>query len=140
MVTLTHKQIDVTLLLASARHAEAGGVVLFLGTTRKMTAGRRTLTLHYNAYEPMAFAEMQKLHDEACRRWSLVVCHLVHRLGEVPLAEASVAVVTSAAHREAAFNAARWLIDSLKVQVPIWKQEHWADGSTEWVHPGATAQ
>ncbi len=68
-------------------------------------------------------------------QWPLVGCALVHRLGEVGLGEASVAVAVSSPHRRDAFAAAEWLMDRLKQEVPIWKQEHWADGSSEWVHP-----
>ena len=136
MVSLTQEPIDVAQLISTVGQPSAGGVVLFLGLTREMTHGRRTTTLHYEAYRPMAVAEMQKLSDEARRRWMLDECHIVHRLGEVPLGEASVAVVASSAHRDAAFAASRWLIDTLKQRVPIWKQEHWSDGTSEWVHHG----
>ena len=71
-------------------------------------------------------------------RWPLVECAIVHRLGHVELGEASVAIAVSSAHRDVAFAAGKWLIDTLKVVVPIWKKENWADGTTEWVHPGFT--
>jgi molybdopterin synthase catalytic subunit len=67
--------------------------------------------------------------------WPLVTCSIVHRLGLVPLGEASVAVVVSSPHRQEAFDAGEWLIDTLKERVPIWKQEHWADGRSDWIHP-----
>ena len=84
----------------------------------------------------MAEKELAKLEAEARRRWPLEQCLIVHRLGQVPLGEASVAVAVASPHRREAFEAAEWLIDTLKQQVPIWKQEHWVDGKTEWVHPG----
>jgi molybdopterin synthase catalytic subunit len=115
---------------------EAGAVVLFLGTTRAVTDGRETLRLDYEAYGEMAEAELRKLAEEARRRWPVVGCAIVHRLGTVPPAEPSVAVAVSTPHRQDAFEAGKWLIDTLKESVPIWKREHWADGSTEWVHPG----
>jgi len=136
MIRLTQEPIDTTALLAEMQHEEAGAVVLFLGTTRKFTAGRETVELHYDAYHEMAEQELQRLEEEARQRWSLVGCAIVHRLGLVPLAEASVAVAVSSAHRGEAFEAGKWLIDTLKERVPIWKQEHWADGTQEWVHPG----
>jgi molybdopterin synthase catalytic subunit len=135
MVVLTPDPIDLAGLLARVQRPESGAVVLFIGTTRELTEGRKTLTLSYEAYEEMATREIACLVKSAQERWSLVACEVIHRLGEVPLAEASVAVVASAPHRGAAFEAARWLIDSLKLTVPIWKKEHWADGSAEWVHP-----
>jgi molybdopterin synthase catalytic subunit len=141
MILLTPDPIDVTPLLADAQRPEAGAVLLFLGTTRRFTSDRETLELHYEAYEEMASRELSNLEAEARRRWSLAACSVVHRLGRVPLAEASVAVVVSSSHRDNAFAAGRWLIDTLKETVPIWKQEHWADGAVEWVHPaGASAE
>ncbi len=86
----------------------------------------------------MARQKLIELEAEARRQWPLVDCAIVHRLGHVALGEASVAIAVSAAHRDAAFAAGKWLIDTLKVVVPIWKKENWADGSTEWVHPGLT--
>ncbi|MEN1680755.1 MAG: molybdenum cofactor biosynthesis protein MoaE [Planctomycetota bacterium] len=134
MIALTHQPIDTTKLVADASQPAAGAVVLFLGITREFTAGRQTRELAYEAHAAMAEAELARLEAAARDRWPLVACSIVHRLGEVPLAEASVAVVASSPHRADAFEAARWLIDELKQTVPIWKQEHYADGETEWVH------
>jgi molybdopterin synthase catalytic subunit len=135
MVELTRKPIEIASLLARATRPEAGAVVLFLGTTREMTDGRRTVSLDYEAYDEMAEKQLGELEAEARCRWPLVECIIVHRLGQVPLAEASVAIVVSTPHRADAFAAGQWLIDTLKRDVPIWKQEHWADGTSEWVHP-----
>jgi molybdopterin synthase catalytic subunit len=135
MIQLTREPIDSSELLAQASRPEAGAVVLFLGTTRELTDGRQTLTLDYEAYDEMAEKQLIGLEAEARRRWPLVECLIVHRLGRVPLGEASVAIVVSTPHRADAFAAGEWLIDSLKRDVPIWKQEHWADGTREWVHP-----
>ncbi len=135
MIELTRNVIDSNELVVRAQSPQAGAVLLFLGTTRQHTAGRETVELHYDAYEAMATSELHSLEEEARRRWELVDCHIVHRLGRVPLGGASVAIVTSSAHRKEAFEAGQWLIDTLKERVPIWKQEHWADGTTEWVHP-----
>jgi molybdopterin synthase catalytic subunit len=135
MITLTTHPIDPTPLLTQAQTPSAGAVVLFLGITRQFTDGRETAELAYEAYRDMAERELAKLEAEARRRWPLVECLIVHRLGVVPLAEASVAIATSSPHRHAAFEAAHWLIDTLKQSVPIWKQERYATGATEWVHP-----
>jgi molybdopterin synthase catalytic subunit len=140
MIELTAEPIDVAALVARAQQPAAGAVVLFLGITREFTAGRQTVELSYEAYEAMAAKQLAALETEARRRWPLVGCAIVHRLGLVPLAEASVAVAASSPHRDAAFEAARWLIDELKASVPIWKQERWADGTREWVHPQAARQ
>ena len=115
----------------------AGAVNLFLGTTRDHHAGRRVLRLEYEAYERMALAALEALERAACERFTLEHCAIVHRLGEVPVTEASVAVVTSSPHRAAAFDAARWAMDELKRNVPIWKKEHFEGGGEAWVegHP-----
>ncbi len=136
MIQLTDNPIDTTALLDRARSPEAGAVVLFLGTTRELTDGRRTVALDYEAYQEMAERKLAELEAEARRRWPLAECLIVHRLGRVPVGEASVAIVVSTPHRRQAFAAGEWLIDALKAQVPIWKREQWDDGTTEWVHPG----
>jgi len=136
MVELTREPIDTARLLAHVTRPEAGAVVLFLGTVREMTKDRRTVALDYEAYPEMAERKLLELEAEARRRWPLVECALVHRLGHLELAEASVAVAVSTPHRGDAFEAGKWLIDTLKEVVPIWKQENWEDGTTAWVHPG----
>jgi molybdopterin synthase catalytic subunit len=135
MIRLTREPIDTEALLQRVASPDAGAVVLFLGTTREMTDGRQTVTLDYEAYDTMAEKKIAELETEARHRWPLVECEIVHRLGRVPLAEASVAIAVSTPHRADAFAAGQWLIDTLKRDVPIWKQEHWADGTSEWVHP-----
>jgi len=135
-VSLTNDPIDFTALTESVRSPLAGAVVLFLGTVRELTGGRRTVALDYEAYPDMARDRMQAIADEACSRWPVVAAGIVHRLGRMELGDASVAVAVSCPHRKDAFEAGRFLIDRLKEEVPIWKQENWADGSKEWVHPG----
>ena len=135
MIELTDAPIDVAQVLSAVGSHDAGAVVLFLGTTREFTDGKQTLTLDYEAYEEMAGEKMKDLAAQAHQQWQLVNVAIVHRLGNVPLGEASVAIAVSSAHRANAFEAGRWLIDTLKVEVPIWKREHWSDGSSEWVHP-----
>jgi molybdopterin synthase catalytic subunit len=136
MIQLTDTIIDTASLVDRARHPNAGAVVLFLGTTRELTAGRQTVALDYEAYREMAEQKLAELEAEARRRWPVIECIVVHRLGRVPSAEASVAIVVSTPHRRDAFAAGEWLIDTLKHDVPIWKREQWSDGTTEWVHPG----
>ncbi len=127
----------MTGLLARVQQPAAGAALLFLGISRQFTGERETVELAYEAYHEMAERELARLEAEARRRWPLVECAIVHRLGVVPISEASVAVVVSSPHRDEAFEAGRWLIDALKETAPIWKQERWADGATEWVHPTA---
>jgi molybdopterin synthase catalytic subunit len=136
MIQLTHEPIDTGAIVQGASHREAGAIVLFLGTTRELTGGRQTVALDYEAYGEMAQRKLAELEAEARRRWPVIECIVVHRLGRVPPAEASVAIAVSTPHRSDAFAAGQWLIDSLKRDVPIWKREQWADGTCEWVHPG----
>lgn len=135
-VVLTHDPIDYTALTERVRSARAGAVILFLGTVRELTHGRRTTALDYDAYPEMARRKMQELITEAEQRWPVVAAGIEHRLGHLELGDISVAVAVSCPHRRDAFEAGQFLIDELKVRVPIWKQENWDDGSTEWVHPG----
>jgi molybdopterin synthase catalytic subunit len=136
MIGLTDKPIDVQAVLESVRSPAAGAVVLFLGTTRGTTNGRRTDYLEYECYPEMAREKMAELGEDACRRWPLVGSSIVHRFGRLDVGEISVAIAVSAAHRKPAFEAGQWLIDRIKDVVPIWKREHWADGTSQWVHPG----
>jgi molybdopterin synthase catalytic subunit len=136
VIQFTNKPIDTATVIKRAGHPQAGAIVLFLGTTREQTDGRQTVALDYEAYAEMAQRKMAELEAEARRRWPVIECIVVHRLGRVPPAEASVAIAVSTPHRSDAFAAGQWLIDSLKRDVPIWKREQWADGTTEWVHPG----
>ena len=87
----------------------------------------------------MAERMLADLGSEAQRRWPLLGCAIVHRVGELAVGEPSVAIAVSAAHREPAFEAGKWLIDRIKEAVPIWKEEHWTDGTSQWVHPGQDA-
>ncbi len=136
MIDLVTSPIDTESVLAHVSSPEAGAVVLFLGTTRQFTGGRETASLDYECYADMARAKLAELEAEARRRWSIVECALIHRVGHLEIGEASVAVAVSTAHRQAAFEAGQWLIDTLKQVVPIWKQENWSDGTAQWVHPG----
>ena len=136
MVNLTDEPIDPAEVLGRVASNDAGAVVLFLGTTREFTKGRRTVALDYECYPEMATKKLEELETQARERWPLIACEIVHRLGHLELGEASIAIAVSSPHRQAAFEAGQWLIDTIKQDVPIWKQEHWADGTREWVHPG----
>ena len=133
MADLTRGPIPVERLIADAARPDCGAVALFLGTTRDHHRGRRVVRLAYEAHEPMARAALGRLEAEAASRWGAARCHIVHRLGEVPIGEASVAVIVTAAHRASAFDACRWAMDTLKRTVPIWKKEFFAEGDAEWV-------
>ncbi|MBX9789265.1 MAG: molybdenum cofactor biosynthesis protein MoaE [Pirellulales bacterium] len=136
MIELTNEPIEIPRILAAVGSPHAGAVVLFLGTVRDTTGDRNTQSLDYECYPPMARQKLVELEAAARHRWPLIGCALVHRLGHMLPGEASVAVAVSSPHRQAAFEAGKWLIDTLKAVVPIWKRENWTDGTHEWVHPG----
>ena len=140
MIDLTESEIDFTQVTESVRTNEAGAVVLFMGTVREFTGDSHTSSLEYEAYPKMAVEAMEALEREAREKWPLLKIAIVHRTGHLDLGEIAVAVAVCARHRTEAFEGGRWLIDTLKERVPIWKKELYVDGSTEWVHPdNATA-
>src|ERR1700722_10966426 len=108
---------------------EDGAVVVFDGIVRNNTRGRRTLFLVYEAYEEMALRQMRALAEEAVAVHGVRQVAMVHRLGRLEVGETSVLIAVSSAHRAQAFEACRWMIDTLKKTVPIWKKEHFEDGA-----------
>lgn len=140
MTEITLSPIDHNAVTERVRSNLAGAVCVFLGTVREMTGGRRTASLDYEEYPGMALKKMAELEAEARRKWPVIEAAIVHRIGHLELGEISVAVAVSCPHREESFEACKWLIDTLKQVVPIWKKELWADGAEEWVHPGLNEQ
>ncbi|MEO6811027.1 MAG: molybdenum cofactor biosynthesis protein MoaE [Isosphaeraceae bacterium] len=138
MIEITECLIDYAALTERVRSNQGGAVCLFLGTVRELTDGRRTVALRYEAYHEMAAPKLAELEVEARRRWPILELALVHRVGDLDLGEISVAVAVCCPHRDQAFESCRWVIDTLKQVVPIWKKEVWADGNEEWVHPNLT--
>jgi molybdopterin synthase catalytic subunit len=129
VVALVHEPIDAAGLVAAAKDASDGAVVVFDGIVRNNTRGRQTLWLDYEAYEAMALGQMREISAAAIERFGVRHVTLVHRLGRLQIGETSVLIVAASAHRAQAFEACRWLIDTLKKQVPIWKRETFADGA-----------
>lgn len=112
----------------------AGGIDIFLGTTRgESGGGKRLIALDYEAYAEMALGQMRELARRARERWPIVKLALLHRVGRVEVGEPSVIIAVATPHRAEAFEACRWLIDTLKSEVTVWKKEVWGDGSTSWV-------
>lgn len=128
-VQLTRERIDTGALAERMKRPEDGATVVFEGIVRDNSRGRRTLYLDYEAYEEMARRQLESLAGDAIRRFQVRDVAIVHRLGRLQIGETSVAIVASSAHRAAAFDACRWLIDSLKKTVPIWKKEYFQDGA-----------
>jgi molybdopterin synthase catalytic subunit len=132
MFEIVSHAIDVAAVTAAATHSRAGAIVTFVGTTRDHNDGRRVTRLEYEAYPEMAVAEMKKIGAVVRERWPVERVAIVHRIGIVPIGEASVVIAASAGHRVAAFEACHFAIDRLKEIVPIWKKEHFAGGEI-WI-------
>jgi molybdopterin synthase catalytic subunit len=135
---LTLEPIDLSQLFPLVQSPSRGGVACFLGTVRDHHGGRSVLRLDYSAYVPMAEAECARIVAEAESRWDVAVA-LRHRIGQLEIGDAAVAVVAASAHRDEAFLACRYVIEEVKRRVPIWKKEYFADGSVAWVGAGGEA-
>ena len=129
ITALTTDVIDAEELVREAKRGEDGAVVVFDGIVRNHTRDRQTLYLDYEAYQEMAAKQMDVLGREAIARFGVRHVSMVHRLGRLNVGETSVLIVVASAHRAQAFDACRWLIDTLKKTVPIWKKETFVDGS-----------
>jgi molybdopterin synthase catalytic subunit/molybdopterin converting factor small subunit len=128
-VALTRDVIAADALIAAAKQREDGAVVVFDGIVRNNSRGRKTLYLDYEAYEEMAQKQMNGLAGEAIKRHGVREVVIVHRLGRLQVGETSVLIIVASAHRAKAYEASRWLIDTLKKTVPIWKKETFVDGA-----------
>lgn len=127
--TIVHSPINSQQTLSNLKRGEDGAALVFEGVVRNQTRGRKTLYLVYEAYEEMALQQMESLAVGALQQFQIRDVALVHRLGRLEIGETSVLIAVASAHRAAAFEACRWLIDTLKRTVPIWKKEHFADGA-----------
>lgn len=135
-VLLTREPLDPAAVERSVERPQAGAVVAFVGTTRNVHAGKAVLHLEYEAQETLARKALEALCAEATEKFGLSAAAVHHRLGKLEIGEASVAIAVSAPHRGPAFEGCRYLIDTLKTSIPIFKKEHYADGSApEWVGP-----
>ena len=132
-IVLTAEPLDVGAAIGAVADERSGATDVFVGTTRRFTDDRETATLSYEAYEPMGEAAIVRIVAEARARWEILRCAVHHRTGTVAVGEASVVIAVSTRHRADAFDACRFLIDTLKDRVPIWKRESWTDGTSEWV-------
>jgi molybdopterin synthase catalytic subunit len=130
--------VDVEAVIRSVGHPSFGAVVPFIGVVREVTGSRRTLRLYYEAYPEMAVAEMERIADEASRRYGPLCVSMVHRTGWLEIGDVAVVVAVGAPHRAEAYEASRFVVDRLKKTVPIWKKEVGEDGE-EWVANGGKA-
>lgn len=127
--------LDPTALLAEVADTASGASTLFVGTVRQTNAGREVTGIDYTAYGAMAEKELAAIVGEAVANFGTERVVVEHRLGTLTLGEASIVIAVSHARRAAAMDAQRFLIEEIKKRVPIWKREHYADGTREWVDP-----
>lgn len=132
--SLTAQPIDAAALLARLRDPRAGGLAVFEGWVRNHHEGRAVAALEYEAYAPLALKEGARILDEARGRFAIYHAAAEHRVGRLAIGESAVWVGVSAAHREEAFDACRFIIDAIKARVPVWKKEYYSDGDSGWVN------
>lgn len=135
-ILLSAKTLNIQSCIDWIMSPESGGIDVFIGTVRNATKGKPVLKLDFEAYEPMAISEMEKITRQAFEKWPVQRVLIHHRTGTLQVGEVPVIIAVSAAHRDAAFDACRYIIDTLKQTVPIWKKEAFEDGEV-WVaaHP-----
>ena len=127
--SIVRVRIDSAALLETIKLGDDGAALVFEGIVRNNTRGRKTLHLEYEAYEPMALQQMEELAAQVLEQFKIRDVAMVHRLGRLEIGETSVLIVVASAHRGAGYEASRWLIDTLKRKVPIWKKEYFVDGA-----------
>jgi molybdopterin synthase catalytic subunit len=135
-IRLSDQELSIGACIDFVRTQEAGGIDVFIGTVRNSTKGKRVLRLEFEAYESMAVHQMELIAAEASEKWKLFKISIHHRTGTLEVGEIPVIIAVSSAHRADAFDACRYIIDTLKEKVPIWKKEFFEDGEV-WVnaHP-----
>ena len=137
MIQITSDALDISSATDAVNHPSAGGIAIFVGTTRAETApdGQQLIALDYEAYEDMAMKQLHALAAKVREQWPVLRLAIFHRIGRVDVGMPSVVIAVSTAHRKESFLACEWLIDHLKADVAIWKREVWDGGASTWVHP-----
>lgn len=133
-------EIDPSSLINEVSAPEYGAISLFIGTVREVNEGRSVSAIEYSAYKSMASAELERILDEAEGRFGVSALVVEHRIGLLGLGEVSIAIAAAHAHRVPALDCTRFVIEEIKKRVPIWKKEHYADGTRGWVDPTHAAQ
>ncbi len=139
MFKLANKPIDPRALCDAVRDPAAGGFASFEGWVRNHHQGRNVASLEYEAFPALAEKEGNRILEKICFEHDIVTARCQHRTGHLQIGEIAIAIAVSAAHRDAAFDACRAIIDSIKSTVPIWKKEHYTDGTSVWVKCHACA-
>lgn len=136
MVHLTENKIDTNALIDFVQADGAGAIDVFIGTVRNKTSEKKVVRLEYEAYDKMALKQIEHIVNQACKQWTILKYAVVHRKGVLEIGEAAVVVAVATPHRQAAFEACKYIIDTIKESVPIWKKEIYEDGEV-WVsaHP-----
>jgi len=129
---IVNEPIDVSSIIKKVESNYAGAITTFIGTVREWTKGKKTLYLKYEAYTPMAIKMMEKIGNEAKEKWPGIEMAITHRIGQLNISDIAVVIAVSSPHRKAAYEANEYAIERIKEIVPIWKKEHWEDGTT-WV-------
>lgn len=140
---ITTDAIDPQALLARVGDPSSGAVILFLGVVRNHNEGRRVEAMRYDAYDEMARGTLDEILAEAEDRYGVGHLAAVHRVGELGIGDVSVAIAVSSVHRADAYEASRYVIEEIKVRLPVWKKERFEDGTSEWVagqKPGVSAE
>ncbi|HXL85599.1 MAG TPA: molybdenum cofactor biosynthesis protein MoaE [Gemmatimonadaceae bacterium] len=139
-VSILTGEIDPASLINEVSSPQYGAISLFVGTVREVNEGRSVSAIEYSAYKSMATAELQRILDEAEGRFEVSALVVEHRIGLLGLGDVSIAIVAAHPHRAPALDCTRYVIEEIKKRVPIWKKEHYTDGTREWVDPTRAAQ
>ena len=131
-VSITRESIDITALRQRALHPQAGAVLIFCGDIRNHSDEQSVEKLEYESHESMALNQMSQVVEEASNQWPIHYVEVIHRLGLMEVMECSIAIAVSTSHRVDAYEASRFIIDTIKRSVPIWKKEHFSDGQSSW--------
>jgi molybdopterin synthase catalytic subunit len=134
------RELDTTSLIEEVRSPQYGAISIFIGTVREINDGRSVSAIEYSSYKAMADSELQLILDEAEQRFGIAALIVEHRVGLLGLGDVSVAIVAAHARRAPALDCTRFVIEELKKRVPIWKLEHYGDGTREWVDPTSLAE
>lgn len=132
LARIQKEKIDLNSLIESTRNVESGALVTFQGTVRRFSGETEVSSLHYEAYEEMALKKMNEIIAEAKEKFGVTDINVIHRIGDLALTEDSVVICVSSAHRDDAFRACRYVIDTIKKDVPIWKQDIESTGGKKW--------
>lgn len=137
MIQITYTPIEDHLFIKKLNYPDCGALLVFYGISRNHHKGKKVEKLYYEGYEEMAEKKMAEIREKALSQFDIKDLAIVHRLGEVPIQEASLLVVVASAHRKPALQAVDFVIDNIKKDVPIWKKEFFCQGASEWVEPRA---